>query len=283
MQTRRCLAGRASFSSASRSSACNPRAAACDVDERGRRRAQRADTVRPSRPSRCPQRSGDGDGAIGGVVLARARTSLLHRARLHTTPANASGSIAAQQADCPGAARRVKGARIYWQRSRICTQLTPSIPPCPCWLVHADQPFAPAVVSRKIGFRGCATRARPGLRIRYHSARGHPSWCLLGAALPEHHHPAIPSPARRSQDAPTGAPADPHVPAAWARWGRRRCWLRAARPSTACALHGHLCAIDGVLHRRQIGEPMAALPGRCTHRPSCDPTLCSSDRQARHC
>jgi hypothetical protein len=134
MQTRRCSAGRASFSSASRSSACNPRAAACDVDERGRRRAQRADTVRPSRPSRCPQRSGDGDGAIGGVVLARARTRLLHRARLHTTPANASGSIAAQQADCPGAARRVKGARIYWQRSRICTQLTPSIPPCPCCL-----------------------------------------------------------------------------------------------------------------------------------------------------
>jgi hypothetical protein len=231
---------------------------------------QRADPVHPSQRNGLPQRSGDGDGSLiwRGFCLALAAG----------LASNASGSITVQLADLEAPRRCTSGKRNS-HRSQALANLS----------ARRGLPFLRApwllaeVASRQIGFRGCATRARPGLRIRYHHTW--PSALLFASVLfspntttTQHPKPGKRLP-RRARQCASRSPCAGCVDDMTASD-----WPQTARPSIQCALHGHLAAIDGVLQRRRIGEPMAALPGRCPHRPSCGPTLyTSSDMSGPPC
>jgi hypothetical protein len=160
---------------------------------------QRADTVHPSRRNRFPQRSGDGDGSPiwRGLGLAPAAGLPSPRAPSARTPANASGSITVQLAGL-GTPRRCTSGKGSSHRSQALANLSArrGLP-----FLRAPLPLAERA-PHQIGLRGCATYARPGLRIRYH--RTWPTALLFASVLlsPNSTHPE----SQARQDAPKMRP-----------------------------------------------------------------------------
>jgi hypothetical protein len=259
----------ASSASAPRSCACDPRAAVCDVGQRGLSLHAEGGyrppvTAKPFAPAIWGRRRIT---HLAGFCLALAAG----------LASNASGSITVHLADLEAPRRCASGKR----NSHLSLALANLS-------ARRGLPFLRApwllaeVASRQIGFRGCATRARPGLRIRYHHTW--PSALLFASVLlsPNTTTTQNPKPGtrlpRRARQCASRSPCAGRVDEM-----RASGWPQTARPSTPCALHGHLAAIDGVLRRRRIGKPMAGLPGCCPQRPSCGPTLCSSDMSGPPC